>query len=71
MSFLAPSAPAAPPPPPPPPSPPMLANAGIKEAGAAQRSAAAAANANGTLKTSAEGAPDPTTTSGSKNLFGG
>ena len=68
MSFLAPSIPA-PAVPPPPPAPPTLAStAGV---GAAQRQAAAAAAAGGTVKTSPEGAPNPTTTSGSKNLFGG
>ena len=71
MSFLAPSAPAAPAPPPPPPSAPMLADSGIKQAGAAQRAAAAAANADGTIKTSSQGVADPTTTSGGKSLFGG
>lgn len=39
--------------------------------GQAQRAAAAAAAAGGTQKTGSQGAPDPTTTKGSKSLFGG
>lgn len=71
MSFLMPDAPQAPPPPPPPPAPPTFADASVKLAGQAQRAAAAAASMGGTTKTSSVGAPDPTTTKGSKSLFGG
>lgn len=71
MSGLFPSTPAAPPPPPPPPSPPTMAS--TRPAGAAQRAAAAAAGGMGfanTLKTGAEGAANPTTTTGGKALTG-
>lgn len=67
MSFLAPQAQAAPPPPPPPPNPPTLASSTVQDAASAARAAAAAANGAGfsnTLKTSTEGAPAPTTTTG-------
>lgn len=71
MGFLTPKAPAAPPPPPPPPNPAILAGSGAQSAGAAQRAAAAASfGAGDTVKTSAEGAPAPTTTSGGKGLLG-
>lgn len=77
MSFLMPSAPAAPPPPP----PSITAPAVLTAQSAASQAAAAAAGGmgfNGTVKTSAQGAPDADTAqkrllpavAGTKQVFG-
>ena len=74
VSFLAPKLPSAPPPPPPPPKPPVLASSAIAQQEAATRAAAAeAAGGMGydkTVASSPQGAPQPSTTSTGKALFG-
>lgn len=70
MSF---SAPPSPSPPPPPPPPPLLANSDVQMAGERARRAAAAASGSGfagTIKTSPQGADDPSTTGGADRLSG-